>query len=121
MVVPALMKGKVVVIDEFDQSLHPLISSFIVEVFNNPDINVKGAQLIVVTHATEVLNRDEGLRRDQIWFVEKNEDGVSDIFSLFDVDGVRQNVPFDRWYLSGRFGSVPAVTKFNFQQKFEHA
>ena len=66
-----LDNGKVLIIDEFDKSLHPFIVKYIVEIFNDLEINKKGAQLIFNTHDTNLLDL-EMLRRDQIWFTEKN-------------------------------------------------
>ena len=107
-------------IDEFERSLHPQISKFLLSLFNNKDINKNGAQLIISTHDTELLSKENNLRRDQVWFVEKDEFGVSDLFSLTDVEGVRKDVPFDKWYLSNRFGGVPNLKTFNFKINFEH-
>mgnify|MGYP006086484109 CR=1 FL=1 len=109
-----------IMIDEFERSLHPQISKFLLSLFNNKDINKNGAQLIISTHDTELLSKENNLRRDQVWFVEKDEFGVSDLFSLTDVEGVRKDVPFDKWYLSNRFGGVPNLKTFNFKINFEH-
>lgn len=112
--------GGVIMIDEFERSLHPQISKFLLSLFNNKDININNTQLIISTHDTELLSKENHLRRDQVWFVEKNEFGVSDLFSLTDVEGVRKDVPFDKWYLSNRFGGVPNLKTFNFKINFEH-
>lgn len=116
----ALMFGRVLMIDEFERSLHPLISKFILSLFNNDKINIKKAQLIVATHDTELISKDNNLRRDQIWFVEKDDNGVSDLYALTDVEGVRKETPFDKWYLTNRLGGVPNLKTFNFQINFEH-
>ena len=115
-----LERGATIVIDEFENSLHPQISKFLLSLFNNKEINKNNAQLIISTHDTELLSKENNLRRDQVWFVEKDEFGVSDLFSLTDVEGVRKDVPFDKWYLSNRFGGVPNLKTFNFQINFEH-
>lgn len=112
--------GGVIMIDEFERSLHPQISKFLLSLFNNKDININNTQLIISTHDTELLSKENNLRRDQVWFVEKDEFGVSDLFSLTDVEGVRKDVPFDKWYLSNRFGGVPNLKTFNFKINFEH-
>lgn len=116
----ALENGISTMIDEFERSLHPQISKFLLSLFNNKDINKNGAQLIISTHDTELLSKENNLRRDQIWLVEKDEFGVSDLFSLTDVEGVRKDIPFDKWYLSNRFGGVPNLKTFNFKINFEH-
>jgi AAA15 family ATPase/GTPase len=78
--------------------------------FNNPTINKGNAQLIFTTHDISLLT-NELFRRDQIWFTEKNEMGVTELFSMADIDGVRNNIPFDKWYLSGRFGATPVINE----------
>jgi AAA15 family ATPase/GTPase len=116
----ALMFGRVLIIDEFERSLHPLISKFILSLFNDDKINTKKAQLIVATHDTELISNDNNLRRDQVWFVEKNDNGISNLYALTDVEGVRKDTPFDKWYLTNRLGGVPNLKTFNFQINFEH-
>ncbi|GJM35649.1 MAG: hypothetical protein DHS20C18_46500 [Saprospiraceae bacterium] len=119
LILRALMKGRVIIIDEFERSLHPLITTFILQMFHDPKINTKGAQLIIATHDTNLLSNSE-LRRDQIWIVEKDQQGVSSLFSLADVSGIRPQIPFEKWYLSGRFGGVPGIEKLNFELNFQH-
>lgn len=120
LVLRALMHGRVIIIDEFERSLHPHISKFIISLFNNKNINTKGAQLIVATHDTELISKDNNLRRDQVWFIEKDENGISDLYALTDIEGIRKDVPFDKWYLTNRLGGVPNLKTFNFKMDFEH-
>lgn len=120
LVLRALMNGRVIIIDEFERSLHPHISKFIISLFNNKEINTKGAQLIVATHDTELISKDNNLRRDQVWLVEKDENGISDLYALTDVEGIRKDVPFDKWYLTSRLGGVPNLKTFNFKMGFQH-
>jgi AAA15 family ATPase/GTPase len=120
LVLRALMNGRVIIIDEFERSLHPHISKFIISLFNNKEINTKGAQLIVATHDTELISKDNNFRRDQVWFVEKDENGISDLYALTDVEGIRKDVPFDKWYLTSRLGGVPNLKTFNFKMGFQH-
>ena len=105
--------GKVIVIDEFDKSLHPYIVKYIVELINDPDINKNNAQLIFNTHDTNLLDL-ELLRRDQIWFTEKNpESGESTLYPLDDFS-VRKSENVENGYLLGRYGAVPfLVNNFN--------
>lgn len=105
---------KVLIIDEFDKSLHPFIIKYIVELFNNSEINKKGAQLIFNTHDTNLLDL-ELLRRDQIWFTEKNpKDGSSTIYPLDDFS-VRKTENVEKGYLLGRYGAIPfIVNNFDF-------
>ena len=101
-----LDNSKVLIIDEFDKSLHPFIVKYMVEVFNDAEINKNGAQLIFNTHDTNLLDL-ELLRRDQIWFTEKNEeDGSSTIYPLDDFS-VRKTENIEKGYLLGRYGAIP--------------
>lgn len=107
-IVDAINNGKVIVVDELDKSLHPFLVQYIVEMFNNPDINKKGAQLIFNTHGTNLLNLNI-LRRDQIWFTEKNNDnGESELYSLSDFS-VRKFENIEKCYMLGRYGAIPFI------------
>ena len=98
--------GKVIIIDEIDKSLHPFIVKFLINLFRNPEINKRGAQLIATTHATPLLSLDT-FRRDQIYFTEKNADtGVTDLYSL-DEFSVRKTDNIEKGYLLGRYGAIP--------------
>lgn len=76
-----LSNGKVLVIDEFDARLYPLISRAIVDLFNSNETNPNNAQFIFMTHDTNLLS-NKIFRRDQIWFTEKNRQGATDLYSL---------------------------------------
>lgn len=103
-----LNNKKVLIIDELDKSLHPYLVHYIVEMFNNPEINSNGAQLIFNTHDTNLLDLNI-LRRDQIWFTEKNNDnGESDLYSLSDFS-VRKSENIEKGYMLGRYGAVPFI------------
>lgn len=104
----ALQNGRTFVIDELERSFHPLIVQYIIDLFQNPNINKNNAQLIFTTHNTEILTLDN-FRRDQIYFIEKVADtGVSDLYSL-DEFSVRKDENVRKGYLLGRFGAVPVV------------
>lgn len=108
----ALEKGKTIIIDEMDRSLHPLLARYLVEMFQNPDINTKGAQLIFNTHDVSLLNL-ELFRRDQIYFIEKNNDtAVSDIYSL-DEFSPRKTENVAAGYMLGKYGAVPYIGEDN--------
>lgn len=107
-IISILESGGVLAIDELDTSLHPFITKMIVMIFQNKNLNPKNAQLIFTTHDVTLLDRDL-IRRDQIWISEKDEKGVSDLYSLQDFDGVREDTPFDKWYLAGKFGGLPKI------------
>jgi len=103
-------KGKIIIIDEIDNSLHPLLVEYIVKLFHNTDVNKNNAQLIFNTHDTNMLNL-ELFRRDQIWFVEKDEKrGSTDVYPLDDFS-VRKAENIQKGYLNGRYGAIPFISK----------
>lgn len=104
----AFENTKVIIVDELERSLHPALVEFIVKLFNNKEINKANSQLIFTTHAMNLLNL-ELLRRDQIWFTEKNsETGESDLYSLSDFS-VRKQENVEKGYMLGRYGAVPFI------------
>lgn len=109
----ALSEGKTICVDELDISFHPLMTEYLIRLFYNEETNPKQAQLIFTTHDTSIL-KHELFRRDQVWFAEKDYFGATNIYSLseFHFDKVRANIPFDKWYLSGRFGALPLFKDF---------
>lgn len=107
-ILETLEKGSVYIIDEFEKSLHPQIVRTLVKLFHNEDVNTKNAQLIFSTHDISLLS-NELFSRDQIWFTEKDETGKTELYALSEIDGVRNNVPYDKWYMSGRFGATPII------------
>lgn len=102
-----LMNGKTLCIDEIDSSLHPLLCRYIISLFNNPEINTTNARLIFTTHDISLLDKDF-LRRDQIWFTDKDKYGVSDLFCLADLEN-RKDASFIKRYLEGRYGAIPYI------------
>lgn len=103
-----LENGKTVFIDEMDKSLHTLITKMIIKLFNNEEFNKNNSQLIFNSHDTNLLDL-ELLRRDQIWFVDKNiEDRSSDLYSLLDFKARSKEV-IEYKYLLGRYGGIPRV------------
>jgi len=105
LVFKALDKGSVIFIDELDASLHTHAVEQILFMFVDPEINKKGAQLIATTHDTNILT-SKILRRDQIWFCEKDSGGASHIFALSDIKS-RPSDNFEQGYLEGRYGAIP--------------
>lgn len=95
---------RVYVIDEIDRSLHPQLTYKFIETFLNMSKDRKN-QLIVTTHESRLLDFDL-LRRDEIWFVDKNEKGESSIYSL-EAYNERFDKKIDKAYLEGRYGGVP--------------
>ena len=108
-----LQNGGVFCIDELNARLHPLLVRNFVLTFLNPEINVNHAQLIFTTHDTWQLS-NQLLRRDEIWFTEKDEVGVSTLYSLADFvdeDGsrIRKDESYEKNYLLGKYGAIPSL------------
>ncbi len=104
----AFESTKTIVVDELEKSMHPALVEFIVKLFNDKTINKANSQLIFITHATNLLTI-ELLRRDQIWFTEKNSDtGVSELYPL-DSFSVRKDENIQKGYINGRYGAVPFI------------
>ena len=111
LLVETLKEGKVLVVDEFDARLHPLISRAIVELFNSNETNPNNAQLIFMTHDTNLLS-NKLFRRDQIWFTEKDRYGATDLYSLVEYK-VRNDASFESDYIKGRYGAIPYIANLN--------
>lgn len=108
----ALHRGQVVFVDEMSASMHPLLTQRLIETFNDPRINIKGAQLILTTHDVSLL-RGDLFRRDQVWFTEKNEKGETDLYSLHDFQP-RNDTSLAKNYLAGRYGAIPFIGTLDF-------
>lgn len=102
----ALKSGATLFVDELDRSLHPHMTRFLVSIFQS-DLNDKNAQLVFTTHDTTLLDTDL-LRRDQIWFVEKDAHRSSHFYSLLDYSP-RKDEALERGYLKGRYGAIPFI------------
>lgn len=115
----ALKNGMTLFIDDLDTKLHPLLTRYIINLFHNKEINISNAQLIYTTHDITNLNK-ETFRRDEIWFTEKDDDGVSEIYSLSDykIDNVkiRNDATFNKDYLTGRYGAIPELKQFKLNE-----
>ena len=104
----ALDQGTLLAADEMDAHLHPLLTKHLVSLFNSEEFNPKGAQLIFTSHNTNLLDLDV-LRRDQIWFTEKDaQTAATDLFSLYDFS-VRKDAKVENGYLIGRYGAIPFI------------
>jgi len=108
LVVRTLEKGGVLLVDELDTSLHPFLTKLIVMIFQSEKINNKNAQLIFTSHDVSLMDRDL-LRKDQIWLAEKSDPGNSELYSLQDFDNLREDTPFEKWYMAGKFGGLPNI------------
>lgn len=100
-----LDEGAVMVIDELDASLHTHACEEVLALFSSPATNPKGAQIIATTHDTNLLH-SQFLRRDQVWFAEKDEEGATHLYPLTDIR-TRKGDNIAKGYLQGRFGAVP--------------
>lgn len=111
-----LKYGNAIIVDEFERSLHPEIAQYILSLFNDPEVNKKGAQFIFATHDTTLLSPENNLRRDQINLVEKNQKGETEMFAVSDIKGIREG-NYEKWYLEGRLGAVPNIAKETFRHE----
>lgn len=108
-----LISGGVLVIDELDSSLHPLLTLAITRLFNSREFNPNNAQLIFTTHDTNLFEYGK-YRRDQIYFLEKDQFGASDLYSLVEYKEengakVRKDRSFENDYIAGRYGAIPYI------------
>ena len=117
----ALKNGMVLFVDELDAKLHPLLTRYIINLFHNSETNKGNGQLIYSTHDTVNLNK-ETFRRDEIWFSEKDKDGISEIYALSDYileddknvgKKVRNDATYNKDYLTGRYGAIPVLEEFD--------
>ena len=117
----ALKNGMVLFVDELDAKLHPLLTRYIINLFHNSQTNIGNGQLIYSTHDTVNLNK-ETFRRDEIWFAEKDKDGISEIYALSDYileddknagKKVRNDATYNKDYLTGRYGAIPVLEAFD--------
>lgn len=113
-----ITNGSAMWVDELDVSLHPMLTGKLVKLFQDPELNPLGAQLIFTTHDASLLGTmlgEQVLRRDQIWFVEKDQGtGASELFPLSDFKP-RKGENFERRYLAGSYGAVPLVPETAFE------
>jgi hypothetical protein len=109
-----LLLGKILIIDELDAKLHPLLTTQLIKLFNNPRTNPNNAQLFFATHDTNLLSSNL-FRRDQIWFAEKDEKEQTDIYTLTEItlpygSKVRNDSNLEKNYIRGRYGAIPFLT-----------
>lgn len=123
-ILKTLINGDILVIDEIEAFLHPIMTLNIIEIFTNPETNPKKAQIIFATHDTNLLSYAK-LRRDQIYFTEKNKWESTELFSLSDFkyygekngktisESERPDVNIEKRYIEGRYGAIPILGEFN--------
>ena len=119
-----LATGGILVIDEMEAYLHPIMTLNTIEAFLDINSNSNHAQLILATHDTNLLNNAK-LRRDQIYFVEKNQWESTEVFSLSDFryigekngepisEAERPDADKEKRYIEGRYGAIPMLGEFN--------
>lgn len=104
-----LRHGGLLIVDELEASLHPLLAAHIVKQFNDPETNPNGGQLLFTTHDTNLLGTTLGsplLTRDQVWLTEKDKEGATCLYALSDYKP-RKVENLERGYLQGRYGAIP--------------
>ena len=111
--VDILGNGKVLLCDEFERSLHPLVVQEIISLFRK---NNSGAQLIFTTHDVSILHPDI-FRRDEVWFTEiRGDKRETDIYSLADLQGVRKEEMFGKNYIKGKYYAIPLISTDNIEK-----
>ena len=106
-IISAINSGSVVLIDEIDARLHPALVRHLVMMFNSLSQNPNNAQLICNTHDVTLLEED--IRRDQVYFTEKDGYGISNLYCLCDFKGVRKDSKILKQYLLGAYGALPNI------------
>ena len=114
-IVKSLTCGITLVIDDLDAKIHPVLLKYVIMMFNDMNINKKGAQLIFTSHDLSIMN-NEVFRRDEIWFVAKGNEQNSKLYSLVEFrngkgESVRKDAKYDKQYLEGKYGADPYLRK----------
>ncbi|MHD0187943.1 AAA family ATPase [Corynebacterium diphtheriae] len=109
-VLDVLRNGGLLLVDELDTSLHPHLAAEIVRLFQDPDTNRNGGQILLTTHDVTLLENDTDLQLDyrQVWFTQKDLDGSSELFSVADF-GLKPKSNLAKQYREGRLGGVPLL------------
>ena len=110
-----LSKGKVLICDEFEKSLHEILAYEIIKLFRDAD---QTAQIILSTHDTGLMNRNL-FRRDQIWFTQLRDDRSTDLYSLTEIKNVRKLENLEKGYISGKYGAIPVLSQHFLNAKSE--
>ncbi len=112
-IIDVLEAGSTLILDEMEKNLHPEVTRYLIRLFHNPITNPNNAQLIFATHDITQLSGDT-FRRDQIWFTEKDEYGVTSLYRCSDIKGLRLSTPLDKWYAGGKLGATPIINDSEF-------
>jgi len=114
-IIDALQNGRILIIDELDARLHPIMTKWIVKFFNSSETNPNNAQLVFATHDTNLLNTCN-FRRDQIWFTEKTNQNATALYSLAEYKlpkgKVRKDASIEKDYMKGKYGAIPFIGDF---------
>ena len=110
-ILDTITRGRILLIDELDASLHPMLVANLVELFHRPEVNTNNAQLIFVTHDTNLLNQSL-FHTSQIWFTEKDERGGTHVSSLVEFKGIRKEDNIEKHYIQGKYGAIPYLGNF---------
>jgi len=117
----ALDTGAVLCVDEIDASMHPRLTASFVGLFRDSQVNRHAAQLVFTTHDATLLDPilgDDTMRRDEVWFVEKQGDGATTLYSLADFKP-RKLENWERRYLAGGYGAIPLASEWEFRRAFD--
>ena len=118
-ILPILGTGGLILVDEIDASLHPLLTATLVRLFQSPTANTNHAQLVFTTHDATLLGSIDGedvLRRDEVWFTGKGDDGASELFPLAEFKPRRQGENRQKRYLNGSYGAIPELSMELFER-----
>ncbi len=115
-----LENSRILIVDEFDARLHPLMTKALISLFHSPETNPGKAQFIFATHDTNLLS-SELFRRDQIWFTEKDQSDSTDLYSLaeYKLEGnqsVRKDASYEKNYIAGKYGAIPYINIENLKR-----
>ena len=110
-VILALNEGRLLIVDELDAKLHPMLLRYVIRLFTNKKSNKRGAQLLFTSHDMATM-KNTIFRRDEIWFAALNEENSSEIYSLYDIrrednEHVNNTAAYDKQYMEGRYGADP--------------
>ena len=113
-IIDILNKGKILICDELEASLHESVIFQIVQLFQHYQ-KEKFAQIVFSTHDTSLLDSDL-FRRDQVWFTQLNKERSTDLYSLVEIKNVRKSENLAKGYVSGKYGAIPMLNKKFFQE-----
>ena len=110
----ALTEGRMVIIDELDAKLHPKLLRYVIQMFQNRDVNRHGAQLLFTSHDMYTM-KNTVFRRDEIWFAAENQAHESELYSLYEIRSedhqrVKNTAAYNKQYMEGRYGADPYLS-----------